>query len=93
MVKYNEKNIIYSLRYGGFMPRKVKIIIAVPFIMLFAILLTLTICLNVDRGGFLKESDTITVFSLTIISLVVLFIFPILNLRKKRIEKNTNNGY
>lgn len=87
MVKYNEKRIIYSLHYGGFMPQKAKIIIAVPFVLLFVICLTLTICLSVDRGGFLKDDDTIAGFSMTIISLLILFIFPIVNIRKNNIEK------
>lgn len=87
MVTYKDKKIIYSFRYSGFMPKKVKIIICIPFIVLFAALLILTICLNIDRGGFLSDTDTIAVFILTIISLLVLSLFPITAIRKKRIER------
>ena len=77
MVTYKGKKIIYSLHYSGFMPKKIKIIICVPFIALFAALLTLTICLNIDHGGFLSDTDTIAVFVMTIISLLGLSLFPI----------------
>lgn len=87
MVKYKGKEIIYSLRYGGFMPAKARVIISIPFIALFFILLILTICLNIDRGGFLTDSDTIAFFVFMFVSLLILLIFPILHLRKTKIEK------
>ena len=87
MVYYNKKKIIYSLRYGGFISRKAKIIIMIPFIVLFISLLTLSVCLNIEQRGFLKDADTISVFVLTIVSMLILCIFPIANIRKSRIEK------
>ena len=87
MVTYKGKKIIYSLHYSGFMPKKIKIIIYVPFIALFAALLTLTICLNIDHGGFLSDTDTIAVFVMTIISLLGLSLFPITSIRKRSIER------
>lgn len=87
MVYYDGKKIIYSLRYGGFISTKAKIIIMIPFVALFVILLILSIYLNIERGGFLEDADTVSVFVFTIVSVLILFIFPIVQLRKNRIEK------
>lgn len=87
MVYYDEKKIIYSLRYGGFISNKAKVMILIPFVALFVVLLTLSICLNIEHGGFLEDADTISVFVFTVLSMLILFIFPIVQLRKNRIEK------
>lgn len=82
MVKYNDKEIVYTFKYGGYVIKKVKLILFIIPISLIVVGLIIFTVLFINKENGAWES-----LILSVIGLIFFCIFLILILKEKRQDK------
>lgn len=89
MVEYNNRVVFSSLKHGGFLKRKYKLIIALPFIICFTVLFTAIIIISATHDGFLLAMNNgyWGMFAILCVFAVAVLLIFISELRKAAIER------